>query len=182
LLSAKKLLKPNVSANLFGNAPRIIKGYVTDSKKTTLPGVSILIKGTNTGTITGQDGGFSIKADNGDILVLTYLGFKTKEVPVTESNLYNITLEEDAKGLSEVVVTALGVKKEKAKLGYAVQEVKGEALVKAREPNIINSLTGRVAGLNITNSTDLFQDPGISLRGRKPLIVIDGIPDQTADL
>jgi hypothetical protein len=87
-------------------------------------------------------------------------------------------LEEDAKGLSEVVVTALGVKKEKAKLGYAVQEVKGEALVKAREPNIINSLTGRVAGLNITNSTDLFQDPGISLRGRKPLIVIDGIPDQ----
>jgi TonB-linked SusC/RagA family outer membrane protein len=174
--------KANVSANMFGSAPRIIKGYVTDSKKVTLPGVSVLIKGTNKGTITGQDGGFSIKADNGDILVLTYLGFKTLEVPVTESNLYNITLEEDAKGLTEVVVTALGIKKEKAKLGYAVQEVKGEALVKAREPNVISSLTGRVAGLNISNSTDLFQDPGITLRGKKPLIVIDGIPDQTADL
>ncbi|MCQ6956502.1 SusC/RagA family TonB-linked outer membrane protein [Mucilaginibacter aquariorum] len=178
----EKITKPNDPANLFVSAPRIIKGYVTDDKKVNLPGVSILIKGTNTGTVTGQDGGFSIKADNGDVLVLTYLGFKTKEVPVTESNLYNIILEEDSKGLSEVVVTALGVKKEKAKLGYAVQEVKGEALVKAREPNIINSLTGRVAGLNITNSTDLFQDPGISLRGRKPLIVIDGIPDQSADL
>ncbi|MES2061206.1 MAG: SusC/RagA family TonB-linked outer membrane protein [Bacteroidota bacterium] len=178
----EKNIKAAVSAHLFEGAPRVIKGYVTDSKKATLPGVSVLIKGTNTGTVTGQDGGFSIKADNGDILVLTYLGFKTKELPVTESNLYNITLEEDAKGLSEVVVTALGIKKEKAKLGYAVQEVKGEALVKAREPNVISSLTGRVAGLNISNSTDLFQDPGITLRGKTPLIVIDGIPDQTADL
>lgn len=179
-INHKIIIKPNPVSS--ANAATIIKGLVTDAKMETLPGVSILVKGTNTGTVTGQSGDFSIKANSGDILVLKYIGYKTTEVPVNEENFYRIVLEEDNKGLSEVVVTALGIKKEKAKLGYAVQEVQGEELVKAREPNVINSLTGRVAGLNIQNSTDLFQDPQISLRGRKPLIVIDGIPDQSADL
>lgn len=162
-------------------APRLIKGHVTDAKKESLPGVSVLVKGANTGTVTTQEGDFSIKANTGDVLVFTFVGYQTTEVTVGDADRYNVVLEESTKGLSEVVVTALGIKKEKVKLGYAVQEVQGEALVKAREPNLVNSLTGRVAGLNIQNSTDLFQDPGISLRGRKPLIVIDGIPDQTAD-
>jgi TonB-linked SusC/RagA family outer membrane protein len=179
-LNKQVVIKPNVLNT--ATTARIIKGHVTDVKKEVLPGVSVLVKGTNTGTTTGQEGAFSIKADNGDVLVFTYMGFRTKEVAVTDQNTYNVALEEDAKGLSEVVVTALGIKKEKAKLGYAVQEVQGPDLVVAREPNIINSLTGRVAGLTIQNSTDLFQDPQISLRGRKPLIVIDGIPDQSADL
>ncbi|RNL52191.1 SusC/RagA family TonB-linked outer membrane protein [Pedobacter jejuensis] len=163
-------------------AERIIRGHVTDNKKQGIPGVSVLIKGSNTGTVTNQEGDFSIKVNAGDVLVLTSLGFTTKEVVITETDTYSIELADDERSLSEVVVTALGIKKEKAKLGYAVQEVQGESLVKAREPNIINSLTGRVAGLNVRNSTDLFQDPVISLRGRKPLIVIDGIPDQSADL
>ncbi|MFC3561138.1 SusC/RagA family TonB-linked outer membrane protein [Pedobacter jamesrossensis] len=161
---------------------RIIRGHVTDNKKQGIPGVSVLVKGSNTGTVTNQEGDFSIKVKDGDVLVLTSVGYTTKEIVVTETDTYSIELADDDQTLSEVVVTALGIKKEKAKLGYAVQEVQGENLVKAREPNIINSLTGRVAGLNIRNSTDLFQDPGISLRGRKPLIVIDGIPDQSADL
>jgi TonB-linked SusC/RagA family outer membrane protein len=161
---------------------RIIRGKVTDSKKQGIPGVSVLIKGSNTGTVTNQEGDFSIKANTGDILVISSLGFNKIELPITDDNTYAIELADDEQSLSEVVVTALGIKKEKAKLGYAVQEVQGESLIKAREPNIINSLTGRVAGLNIRNSTDLFADPGISLRGRKPLIVIDGIPDQSADL
>jgi TonB-linked SusC/RagA family outer membrane protein len=163
-------------------AARIVKGHVKDKNDQSLPGVSIFIKGTKSGTTSGQAGDFSIDANPGDVLVLRSIGFLTKEVTVTSESSYTIVLEEDAQALSEVVVTALGIRKEKAKLGYAVQEVQGESLVKAREPNIINSLTGRVAGLNIQNSTDLFQDPQISLRGRKPLIVIDGIPDQSADL
>lgn len=92
------------------------------------------------------------------------------------------TVSTHEKKIDEVVITALGIKKEKKALGYAVQEVKGDVFEKAKEPNFINSLSGRVAGLNIKNSTDLFQDPGISLRGAKPLIVIDGVPDRTADL
>jgi TonB-linked SusC/RagA family outer membrane protein len=163
-------------------AAKTIRGQVKDQKDLTLPGVSIFIKGTKTGTTTGQQGEFSIEAKAGDVLVVRSIGFLAREVPVGNADFYSIVLEEDAQGLSEVVVTALGVRKEKAKLGYAVQEVQGESLVKAREPNIINSLTGRVAGLNIQNSTDIFQEPTISLRGRKPLIVIDGIPDQSADL
>lgn len=180
-LSNKIILKPLEKLSLI-QAPRIIKGHVTDKDNQGIPGVSVLIKGTNTGTVTNQEGDFSIKADNGAVLVLRSIGYQPKEVSVDDANAYQIQLMEDNQVLSEVVVTALGIKKERAKLGYVVQEVQGENLVKAREPNIINSLTGRVAGLNIRNSTDLFQDPVISLRGRKPLIVIDGIPDQSADL
>ncbi|WP_443946752.1 SusC/RagA family TonB-linked outer membrane protein [Pedobacter sp. AW1-32] len=180
-ISNKIIVKPAANTQKPEIA-RIIKGHVADNQKLGIPGVSVLIKASNTGTITNQNGDFSIKADNGDVLLFSSIGYAVKEVVVTDADNYAVELTENANALSEVVVTALGIKKEKAKLGYAVQEVQGESLVKAREPNIINSLTGRVAGLNIQNSTDLFQDPGISLRGRKPLIVIDGIPDQSADL
>ncbi|RZK25428.1 MAG: SusC/RagA family TonB-linked outer membrane protein, partial [Flavobacterium sp.] len=179
-ISNKIIVKPSLITKSVEE--RIIRGKVTDSKKQGIPGVSVLIKGSNTGTVTNQEGDFSIKANTGDILVISSLGFNKTELSITDDNTYTIELADDEQSLSEVVVTALGIKKEKAKLGYAVQEVQGESLIKAREPNIINSLTGRVAGLNIRNSTDLFADPGISLRGRKPLIVIDGIPDQSADL
>lgn len=181
-LSKRIIIKPQINVNPKTTVERLIRGHVSDNKKESLPGVSVLIKGTNSGTTTSQTGDFAIKANTGDVLVLSYIGFLKKEIAVTEDDTYQIVLDEDSKGLSEVVVTALGIKKEKAKLGYAVQEVQGESLVKAREANVISSLTGRVAGLNIKNSTDLFQDPQISLRGRKPLIVIDGIPDQSADL
>jgi TonB-linked SusC/RagA family outer membrane protein len=179
---SNKIIIKTVAPTVVSSMARIIKGHVTDRNNEILPGVSILIKGTNTGTSSNQNGDFSIKANTGDVLVFTFMGYRAAEIPVTEAENYTVILEDDAKGLSEVVVTALGIKKEKAKLGYAVQEVQGESLVKAREPNVINSLTGRVAGLNIQNSTDLFQDPKISLRGRSPLVVVDGIPDQSADV
>lgn len=161
---------------------KTISGKVTDAQKMPLPGVSIMVKGTKRGTISNENGDFQVKANEGDVLQFFFTGYQPYLLTVGKSESYQITLLDDEKKLSEVLVTALGIKKEKAKVGYAAQEVKGADLVKARESNVISSLTGRVAGLTIRNTTDLFQDPGISLRGAKPLIVIDGIPDQTADL
>ncbi|PWV47627.1 SusC/RagA family TonB-linked outer membrane protein [Chitinophaga sp. S165] len=161
---------------------KIISGKVTDAKKQPLPGVSIMVKGTKRGTISNESGDFQIKANEGEVIQFFFTGYLPYMLTVDKSAGYQVVLQEDEKKLSEVLVTALGIKKEKAKVGYAAQEVKGADLVKARESNVISSLTGRVAGLTIKNTTDLFGDPGISLRGAKPLIVIDGIPDQTADL
>src|SRR5687768_15871856 len=116
------------------------------------------------------------------VLVFSFIGYKTQEIPVGTRTQIEITMEEEVTALNEVVVTALGVEREVKSLGYAVQTVEGEVMTKAREPNVINSLTGRVAGLEIRNQTDLFQDPGIRLRGATPLIVIDGVPSVDADI
>ncbi|QCR22258.1 SusC/RagA family TonB-linked outer membrane protein [Pontibacter sp. SGAir0037] len=172
------------SSNVKKQDAATVSGFVKDDAGQPLPGVSVHLKGSTTGTITNADGKFTLNLSGTTqpVLVFAYLGFKTREfVPGNEQN-FTVVLQEDTKSLQEVVVTALGIKKDKKSVGYAVQEVQGEDLVKAREGNMVSSLTGKVAGLTIRNSTDLFQDPSISLRGRKPLLVIDGVPDQTADL
>ena len=187
-----------VSANLLDNASSAfqtvvqskqaeqvtVKGKVTDATDgSVLPGVTVASKGTNKGTITDIDGNYTLSdVSTEDVLVFSMVGYAPTEAQVNGRGEINIQLGQAAAALNEVVVTALGIKKEKKALGYAVQEVAGESLVKARENNVMSSLTGKVAGLTVTNSTDLFQAPGISLRGRQPLIVIDGVPDQTADM
>jgi len=160
-----------------------ISGTVTDSgSNQPIPGVNILIKGTSNGAVSDFDGAFVLEVPSKEsVLVISYVGFVTQEIVVGSKTVFDIALLIDQTQLSEVVVTALNIKKETKSLGYAVQEVKGESMVKAREPNVINSMTGKVAGLTIKNSTDLFQDPGISLRGGRPLIVIDGIPSTDND-
>lgn len=161
-----------------------ITGNVTDAENNLpLPGASIIVKGTSMGTITDLDGNFEIQMSSEySVLVISFVGYMAKEISVGNQTEINVSLEVEDSALDEVVVTALGIKKEIKALGYAVQEVGGSDLEKAREPNIINSLTGRVAGLNINNSTDLFENPEISLRGASPLLVIDGIPDRTTDI
>lgn len=166
----------------FGYGQQPITGSVIDEGNTPLMGVSIVVVNTTNGTTTDFDGNYTINATKGDVITFSSMGFKTKQITVANVTTINVTLVEDAAALEEVVVTALGIKREKKALGYAVQEVKGSSLEKAKEPNLINSLTGKVAGLNIKNSTDLFQNPEISLRGASPLIVIDGIPDRSADI
>lgn len=148
-----------------------------------LSGVSVTVSGLARGTATNGEGRFSLNVSSNATLIFSYLGYENQEVKVTGSNELNIWLQpSNANELNEVVVTtALGIKKQQKTLGYAVQEVNGDVMAKTKAPTALGALTGRVAGLNINNTTDLFRNPGISLRGRTPLIVIDGIPDPDAD-
>lgn len=143
-----------------------------------LPGVNILVKGTTSGTITDSDGQYSINASSPDAtLVFSFVGYVSQEVPLAGRTSVAITLASDAKQLSEVVVTALGIEKDAVKLGYAQQKVKGSDLVKAREPNPMSSLVGQVAGLTVGPSSEMLRQPQLVLRGETNLLItVDGVP------
>ncbi len=146
-------------------------------------GASVMIDGTTTGAITDLDGNYSIEAKIGDTLVFSFMGYKTTKVLVT-GPVINVTLEDDATLLDEVVVTALGVKRERKALGYGVAEVKGEELTKAKETNVVNSLAGKVAGLVVqqtaggaSGSTRVMLRGNTEMTGNnQPLYVVDGVP------
>lgn len=163
------------------NAQVTVSGTVVSGEdQSPIPGVNILVKGTSNGTISDATGGFSLTTNTAnDVLVFSFVGFVTQEVAINGRTSINIVMPVDATQLTEVVVTALGIEKDKAKIGYATQEVKGDALVKARDPNPINNLAGKVAGLTIASSAELLGSPGIYLRGKQPLFVVDGVPIQS---
>lgn len=165
---------------------RIISGTISDgSSKKPLAGVSITVKGTNVTARSGDDGNYAIVAPTGATkLVFSMLGKLTQELDIPADNVLNVTMEEDAQNLNEVVVTAVGIKREKKSLGYAVQEVKGDAITKANNGNTLGALSGKVAGVQVTGTSGT---PGaatfIKVRGsnsftgsNQPLIVVDGMP------
>ncbi|MBC7847697.1 MAG: SusC/RagA family TonB-linked outer membrane protein [Flavobacterium sp.] len=161
-----------------------VKGKVTDSDGISLPGVNILVKGTNVSTVTGMDGDFSFKAQSGAVLVISFIGFETKEVKVTGSSL-NIILNEGSQSLKEVVIVgSLGRTLDKSSLGYSTQSIKGKEIAETQRPNFANAMQGRVAGLTVTSTSGA---PGastaIQLRGvnsisgsNTPLYIVDGLP------
>ena len=162
---------------------KTVTGTVTDQSDLPLPGVNILIQGTTTGTQTDFDGNYSITAEEGQVLVFTYIGQKEVSQTVGASNTINVQMEEDAQALDEVVVTALGISREKKSLGYATEEVGGDQVNTAKETNFVNSLSGKVAGLDIKKSNTMGGSSNIILRGytsitgnNQPLFVIDGTP------
>ena len=171
---------------LLGLPPRLlhaqgtISGVVNDEKNQPLPGVSVLVKGTTRGTTTDTEGRFGLAASPTDVLQFRFVGSAPQDIAVGDQTSLTIRLQPDAKELSEVVVTALGVKKETRKIGYAVQEVNGEDLVRARDPNPISGLTGKVAGLSVGPSAELLRAPSVLLRGNAvSLYVVDGFPIDT---
>ncbi|MGZ5134183.1 MAG: SusC/RagA family TonB-linked outer membrane protein, partial [Flavitalea sp.] len=163
----------------FSFAQTTISGKVlTENDQQPIPGVSIVVKGSKTGTATGTDGSFSIRAKAGDVLLFSGIGSVTKELIVEENKMiYQVIMDQGARAMNEVVVTALGIKKETKRLGYSVQDVKGSDLVKAREPNAINGLVGKVAGLSVGASAEILGRPQVLLRGNSlNFFVVDGVP------
>lgn len=153
-----------------------LKGKVTDGQGQPLAGVNISVLGKNTGAATNFDGEFTINATQGDMLEFTYIGMKTQRLTVGNQDFLEVVLEEDQNQLDEVVVTALGLEREKKALGYSVQEISGELVQEVKGTDVATALTGKVAGLWVQNSTEFNEAPDLSLRGVSPLIVIDGIP------
>jgi TonB-linked SusC/RagA family outer membrane protein len=157
-----------------------INGTILDADGTPLPGANVLEKGTTNGTQSDFDGNFSMDVNGPNaILVVSYIGYTTKEVAVNGQTNVSISLAESATGLNEVVVTALGITRAEKKIGYATQNMDVEIIEEINAPNVGNLFTGQVAGLTVSNPTGLFQKPSFSLRGKSPLIVIDGIPVET---
>lgn len=161
-----------------------VSGIVIDENNEPLIGVNIKVEGSSIGAITDIDGNFNIMAPQGSTLSFTYVGYTPQTVKITDKNIYEIRLVSDTKQLSEVVVTALGIKREQKALSYNVQQVKADAISGIKDANFINSLNGKVAGVNINSSSSGVGGASkVVMRGTKSieqssnaLYVIDGIP------
>ncbi|MDP4283988.1 MAG: SusC/RagA family TonB-linked outer membrane protein [Bacteroidota bacterium] len=163
---------------------RKITGSVKDNSGNPIPGATIKVMGTKNGVASDGTGKFSIEAESTNDLQITSVGFSPKEIQVGQNTVLDVILEPSVNSMNEIVVTALGIQRQKKSLGYAIQEVKGQTLVESRETNLVNDLTGKVAGLQVVRAGN---GPGgssqILLRGNnsltglsQPLIVVDGIP------
>ena len=160
-----------------------ISGKVANDDGTVLPGVSVVIKGTTTGTTTNVNGEYELSATKDATLVFSFIGMKTKEVAVGGQSTINVAMEMEATGLDEVVVTALGISRDKKSLGYAVQELSGDDVNSVKNDNVVNSLSGKVAGVQVRNNTNMGGSSNIIIRGsssltqsNQALFVIDGVP------
>ena len=164
---------------------RTITGQVVDAKGEPLIGVSILVKGTTDGAITDLDGNYKIVTkSNNPVIVYSYIGYKTQEIPLKRQTAINITMMDDTQVIDEVVVTALGIKRSEKALSYNVTQVDAESALAVKDANFINSLNGKVAGLNINSSSSGIGGASkVVMRGSRgieqssnALYVIDGIP------
>lgn len=161
-----------------------VSGQIVDESQMPMIGVNVMIKGKpGVGTITDFDGNFSLEVAEGDVLEVSYVGYATQDVKVQASNVYNLTMKADTEVLEEVVVTALGIKRKSKALGYNLTELKSDEVTAVKDANFVNSLTGKVAGLQINSSGGIGGSTKVVMRGAKSisksnnvLYVIDGVP------
>ena len=166
------------------NATHTVSGIVKDENGLPIIGATVKVRGAQMGVVTDIDGKFSLKTSVGSVLTVSYIGYKTQDIKVQESGNLNIKLEPESKQLNEVVVTALGIKRSQKALSYNVQQVTSDELIRNKDANFINSLAGKVAGVNInTSSAGVGGASKVVMRGAKAieqssnaLYVIDGVP------
>jgi TonB-linked SusC/RagA family outer membrane protein len=169
----------------------VITGTVTSSVEGegTIPGVSVFVQGTTIGANTDANGKYSLAVpQNAATLVFTYIGMKRVEVAIAGQTVINVIMEPDLLGLNEVVVTALGITREKKSLGYATQQVSGDAVSTVKTDNFVNSLSGKIAGVNIRANGNMGGSTNVIIRGSKSLtgnnqalFIIDGVPVDNAN-
>jgi tonB-linked outer membrane protein, susC/ragA family len=166
------------------NATHTVSGIVKDENGLPIIGATVKVRGAQMGVVTDIDGKFSLKTSVGSVLSVSYIGYKTQDIKVQEGGSLNIKLEPESKQLNEVVVTALGIKRSQKALSYNVQQVTSDDLIRNKDANFINSLAGKVAGVNInTSSAGVGGASKVVMRGAKAieqssnaLYVIDGVP------
>ncbi|MDN5211007.1 SusC/RagA family TonB-linked outer membrane protein [Fulvivirgaceae bacterium BMA12] len=173
---------PVDSAKIANNVA--ITGKVTDENGEPLPGATVQVKGTSIGTVTDAKGNFKLDIPERSLLIVAFVGYTSQEFMITNQTVFNVQLKPDITSLDEVVVTALGVERKERELGYAVQEIEGKEITTAKETNFLNSLSGRVAGVQVINgNTGVGSSSRVIIRGEtslsgdnQPLFVVDGVP------
>ncbi|MDD3789222.1 MAG: SusC/RagA family TonB-linked outer membrane protein [Petrimonas sp.] len=169
--------KANLPATAQQQDKVTVRGQVSDAKGEPVIGANIIEEGVpGNGTVTDYNGNFSLAVNRNATLRISYLGYTDVVLSTTGRTSFDVVMQEDTKVLSEVVVTALGIKREEKALGYAVQAVAGDGLQTVKGIDVGTSLTGKVAGLLVRNSTEFAAAPSIQIRGEDPLLVIDGVP------
>ena len=172
-------------ASFSALAQRTVTGRIVDSQGTGMPGVNVIVKGTSAGTTSDSEGQYNIAVnDDAAVLIFSFIGYASQEVPVGAQTTVNVTLLEDVQQLNEVVVTALGIERSTKALSASVTQVGGENFTQARENNLGNSLSGRIAGVNVSKTASgPAGSSRVIIRGNKslggqnqPLYVVDGVP------
>ncbi|SEW49691.1 SusC/RagA family TonB-linked outer membrane protein [Chitinophaga arvensicola] len=181
ILSLVLLLLPDIS---YAQDQKPITGLVLADDGNPLPGVTVRIKGSNRNAQTDATGHYRILVSPGDVLEFSFIGYESRSIPTGNSPNIDVKMLTTSSALEQVIVTGMGIKKEKKALGYSVQDIKSAELLKNKDPNLVNSLNGKIAGLNITNSggapgasASIIIRGGTSLEGNnQPLFIIDGMP------
>lgn len=182
----KKFLLLGMIVFAFGQLwaqERTISGKVVSEEGEPLPGVNVLLRGTSIGTVTDLDGNYSLSVPSeGGTLLFSFIGLESRTANIGSRSVIDVTMRQDVTQLNEVVVTAMNVSREKASLGYSQQTLEGDAVNKVKESNFINSLSGKVAGVQVRTNNTMGGSTNITIRGNssfsnnQPLFVIDGVP------